>query len=89
MAFWQKKAELPTNELGFIRVDEYMRTEDPDIFADIVVGSFAGVDKHPGALPGHSILTAQIGTHPLLPAPPPSYPLVKAAETVAANMKHG
>jgi len=32
-------------------------------------------------------VTAQIGTHPLLTAPPTAYPLIKAAEAVAANMK--
>jgi len=31
----------------------------------------------------NSILTAQIGTHPLLTAPPTAYPLIKAAEVVA------
>ena len=202
-----EEAGIKTNELGFIRVDEYMRTDDPDIFAvgdcaekrdfltrrpsavmlastacaeariagmnlyrlssvktmggtigifstcigeigfgaagltenmarkegfDIVVGSFSGVDKHPGSMPGahrqfvklivakesgvvlggevvggpstgelvnliglviqnrmtiNSIVTAQIGTHPLLTAPPTAYPLIKAAEAVAANMK--
>jgi len=35
----------------------------------------------------NSIVTAQIGTHPLLTAPPTAYPLIKAAEAVAANMK--
>ena len=33
-----------------------------------------------------SILTAQIGTHPLLTAPPTAYPLIKAAEVAAKNM---
>ncbi|MBN2789269.1 MAG: FAD-dependent oxidoreductase [Candidatus Delongbacteria bacterium] len=28
-----KKADIPLNDQGFIRVDEYMRTSDPDIFA--------------------------------------------------------
>ena len=198
-----KDAGLPINELGFIRVDEYMRTEDSSIFAvgdcaekrdfvtrkqnavmlastacaeartaginlfklsvvktfsgtisifstaigdtgfgvagltearaieegfDIVTGVFEGIDKHPGTLPGthkqmvklivgkesniilggevvgglsvgeltntigfiiqnrmdiNSILTAQIGTHPLLTASPAGYPLLKAAGVVA------
>jgi len=198
-----KDAGLPINELGFIRVDEYMRTEDSSIFAvgdcaekrdfvtrkqnavmlastacaeartaginlfklsvvktfsgtisifstaigdtgfgvagltearaieegfDIVTGVFEGMDKHPGTLPGthkqmvklivgkesniilggevvgglsvgeltntigfiiqnrmdiNSILTAQIGTHPLLTASPAGYPLLKAAGVVA------
>ncbi len=195
---------IPTNELGFIRVDEYMRTELQDVFAvgdcaekrdfltrkpsgimlastacaeariagmnlyrlcsvkvmggtigifstgigdmsfgaagltesaakhegfEVVVGTFTGVDKHPGAMPDthpqlvklivakdsgvllggevvggvsggelinliglaiqnrmtvNSILTAQIGTHPVLTAPPTAYPLIKAAEAIAA-----
>jgi pyruvate/2-oxoglutarate dehydrogenase complex dihydrolipoamide dehydrogenase (E3) component len=99
---------------------------------DIVTGTFEGVDKHPGTLPGthkqivklivaresgvilggevmggpsvgelinliglaiqnkmtvNSILTAQIGTHPLLTAPPTAYPLIKAAEVVAKKIK--
>jgi len=33
-----------------------------------------------------SILTAQIGTHPLLTAPPTAYPLIKAAEVAAKKM---
>jgi len=198
-----RDAGLPISELGFIRVDEYMRTEDPAIFAvgdcaekrdfvtrkpnavmlastacaeartaginlfklsvvktfsgtisifataigdtgfgvagltetkaieegfDIVTGVFEGMDKHPGTLPGthkqmvklivgkesniilggevvgglsvgeltniigfiiqnrmdiNSILTAQIGTHPLLTASPAGYPLLKAAGVVA------
>jgi len=198
-----KDAGLPINELGFIRVDEYMRTEDSSIFAvgdcaekrdfvtrkqnavmlastacaeartaginlfklsvvktfsgtisifstaigdtgfgvagltearaieegfDIVTGVFEGMDKHPGTLPGthkqmvklivgkesniilggevvgglsvgeltntigfiiqnrmdiNSILTSQIGTHPLLTASPAGYPLLKAAGVVA------
>lgn len=198
-----EKAGLKINEKGFIKVDEYMRTDNPDIFAvgdcaekrdfftrklsgimlastacaeariagmnlyklsavktfngtiaifstaldetgfgaagltetlarkegfDIVTGTFEGVDKHPGTLPNthkqivklivaresgvilggevmggptageitnliglavqnkmtlNSILTAQIGTHPLLTAPPTAYPLIKAAEVVA------
>jgi NADPH-dependent 2,4-dienoyl-CoA reductase/sulfur reductase-like enzyme len=191
------------NEMGFIQVDEYMRTKDPDIFAvgdcaekksfitrtskntmlastacaeariaalnlcrlsavktfggtiaiystvigdtafgvagvteslaiergfNITTGTFEGVDRHPGKLPGthkqvvkliatreggiviggqvmggastgeltnligfaienrmnvNAILTAQIGTHPLLTAPPTAYPLIKAAEVIA------
>jgi hypothetical protein len=35
----------------------------------------------------NSILTAQIGTHPLLTAPPTAYPLIKAAEVVAKKIK--
>jgi len=193
-------------EQGFVMVDEYMRTENPDIFAvgdcaekrdfitrkhsgvmlastacaearvagmnlyklstlkalsgtiaifstaigdtgfgaaglteavarregfDVVTGTFAGVDRHPGTLPGthkqviklivaresgvvlggevmgglsvgeltnliglviqnrmsiNSILTAQIGTHPLLTASPTAYPLIKAAEVVARSI---
>lgn len=91
---------------------------------DIVVGSFEGMDRHPGGLAGahkqlvklivgreagvilggevvgglstgeltnmigfiiqnrmnvYTVLTAQIGTHPLMTASPASYPLVKAA----------
>jgi NADPH-dependent 2,4-dienoyl-CoA reductase/sulfur reductase-like enzyme len=98
---------------------------------DVVTGSFEGVDRHPGTLPDthkqliklivaresgvvlggevagglsvgeltnligiiiqnrmsvNSILTAQIGTHPLLTAPPTAYPLIKAAEVVAKNL---
>ena len=34
----------------------------------------------------NSILTAQIGTHPLLTAPPTAYPLIKAAEVVAKKL---
>ncbi len=203
-----KKAGLKINEREFIKVDEYMRTDNPDIFAvgdcaekrdfftrkvsgimlastacaeariaglnlyklcavktfggtiaifstaigengfgaagltenlaskegfDIVTGTFEGVDKHPGALPDthkqivklivardsgvilggeviggpsageitniigfaiqnkmtlNSILTAQIGTHPLLTAPPTAYPLIKAAEAVAKKINH-
>ncbi len=197
-----RDAGLKINEQGFIKVDEYMRTEDRDIFAigdcaekrdfvtrkpncvmlastacaeariaglnlyklsavktfsgtisifstaigdtgfgvaglteakareegfDIIAGSFEGMDKHPGSLPGthkqmvklitgresgvvlggevvgglsvgeltntigfiiqnrmnvNSILTAQIGTHPLLTASPAGYPLLKAAGVV-------
>jgi len=98
---------------------------------DVVTGMFEGIDKHPGTLPGthkqlvklivardsgvvlggevvaglstgelinligfiiqnritiSTILTAQIGTHPLLTAPPTTYPLIKAAEVVARNI---
>lgn len=98
---------------------------------DVVTGTFEGVDKHPGTLPGthkqtvklviaresgvvlggevvggltageltnligliiqnrmtiNCILTAQIGTHPLLTASPAAYPLIKAAEVVAKNI---
>ncbi len=200
------KSGLEINEMGFIVVDEYMRTGNPDIFAigdcaekrdfftrrlsrimlastatseariaamnlynlsvvktfggtigifstaigdtglgaagltetvakrdgfDVVTGTFEGVNKHPGALLGthkqtvklivgrksgiilggeaiggtgvgelinlvgfvvqnkmtiNSILTAQIGTHPLLTAPPTAYPLIKAAEVVAKKI---
>jgi len=202
-----KKSGLKINELGFISVDEYMRTSNPDIFAvgdcaekrsfltrrqrgimlastacaearvasmnlyklsavkvfggtiamfctaigdtgfgaagvtetlakergfDFVAGTFEGVDRHPGTLPGthkqlvklivaresgvilggevvggsstgelinliglaiqnrmtvNSILTAQIGTHPLLTGPPTAYPLIKAAEVVAKKRR--
>ena len=201
-----EKSGIKINEKGFIRVDEYMRTEDADIFAvgdcaekkdfitrkpsgvmlastacaeariagmnlyklstlktlsgtiaifstaigktgfgaagliesaakregfDVVTGSFEGIDKHPGTLSDthkqivklivaresavvlggevvgeasvgeltnliglviqnrmtiNSILTAQIGTHPLLTGPPTAYPLIKAAEVVAKNI---
>jgi NADH oxidase (H2O2-forming) len=99
---------------------------------DIVTGSFTGVDKHPGTLPGvhkqtvkliaaregglilggeviggastgeltniigfiiqnkmtvNNILTAQIGTHPLVTAPPTAYPLIKASEVVARKIQ--
>jgi pyruvate/2-oxoglutarate dehydrogenase complex dihydrolipoamide dehydrogenase (E3) component len=98
---------------------------------DVVTGSFTGVDKHPGTMPGvhkqtvkliaaregglvlggeviggtstgeltnligfiiqnkmtvNNILTAQIGTHPLVTAPPTAYPLIKAAEAVARKL---
>ncbi len=199
-------AGLSLNEKGFIRVDEYMHTDDHDIMAvgdcaekrdfitrkisttmlastacaeariagmnlfklsamktfsgtiaifstalgdtgygvagvtektanregfDVVSGSFTGVDKHPGTMPGvhkqtvkliaaregglvlggeviggtstgeltnligfiiqnkmtvNNILTAQIGTHPLVTAPPTAYPLIKAAEAVARKL---
>jgi NADH oxidase (H2O2-forming) len=201
-----EKAGVKLNEKGFIRVDEYMRTDNPDIFAvgdcaekkdfftrktsgimlastacaeariagmslyklsavktfggtiaifstalgntgfgvagltedmarkegfDIVTGSFEGISKHPGTLPDtnkqmikliaakdsgillgggviggpstgelinilglviqnkmtiNSLLTAQIGTHPLLTAPPTAYPLIKAAEVVSKKL---
>ena len=200
-----KEAGIETNELGFIKVDQYLRTETPDIFAigdcaekrdfitnkaigamlastacaearvtgmnlfkleavrtftgtisnfatalgehsfgvagvtedtarnegfDIVTASFEGVDHHPGKLPGthkqtvklvvakdsglilggsvygsrsageivnviglaiqnrmtvSSLMTMQIGTHPLLTAPPTAYPLIKAAEMALKN----
>jgi len=96
-----------------------------------VTGSFEGIDKHPGTLPGthkqmvkliaarecgiilggeviggastgeltnilglaiqnkmtvNSLLTTQIGTHPLITAPPTAYPIIKAAEVVAKKM---
>lgn len=202
-----KKAGLETTKLGFIHVDEYMRTSDPSIFAvgdcaekrdfvtrkasrlmlasvasaearvagmnlyrlsvvktfggtisifstafgnhafgsaglierdaqkegfDIVTGIFEGVDKHPGTLAGshkqkvklifaresgillgadvagglsvgeltnviglaiqnkatvNSLLTAQIGTHPLLTAPPTAYPVIKAAEAALKKLR--
>lgn len=92
---------------------------------EIVTGTFEGIDRHPGGLPGshkqtvkliaskdsgtllggeimgglssgelinviglaienkmtlNSLLTTQIGTHPLLTASPAGYPLIKAAE---------
>jgi NADH oxidase (H2O2-forming) len=201
-----KKTGLNITDKGFIAVDEYMRTGNPDIFAvgdcaekrdfitrkhsgimlastacaearvagmnlyklstlktlsgtiaifstaigdigfgaagltedvaqkegfDVITGSFEGIDRHPGTLPGthkqyiklivaresgvvlggevagglsvgeltnliglviqnrmsiNSILTAQIGTHPLLTAPPTAYPLIKAAEVAAKNL---
>jgi len=201
-----KEAGLSTNTQGCIKVDEYMRTEDPDIFAvgdcaekrdfitrkpscamlastacaeariagmnlfklsaiktfsgtisifstvigdtafgvagitedhardegfDIVTGIFEGMDKHPGTLPGtkkqyvklivgkesgvilggevigsssageltnmigviiqnrmsiNSLLTMQVGTHPLLTASPAGYPLLKAAENAAIQI---
>lgn len=201
-----QESGIRVNEKGFILIDEYMRTDSPDIFAvgdcalkrdfftrkhtgimlastacaeariaamnlyklsilktfsgtiaifstaigdtgfgaaglieslavkegfDVVTGSFEGIDKHPGTLPGthkqlvklivaresgvvlggevvggmstgelinligfvvqnrttvSTILTAQIGTHPLLTAPPTTYPLIKAAEVVAKKL---
>jgi len=202
------KCGLPVNEKGFIKVDEYMRTENTDVFAigdcaekkdfftrktsttmlastacaeariagmnlyklsilktfggtiaiystaigdtsfstagltenqakkegfDIITGVFEGIDKHPGTLPGThkqkiiliaskdngtilggeiiagnsggelinvigfaiinkmtlgSLLTAQIGTHPLLTASPAAYPLIKAAEMAYKKRIH-
>jgi pyruvate/2-oxoglutarate dehydrogenase complex dihydrolipoamide dehydrogenase (E3) component len=201
-----KAMGLPISDLGFIKVDEYMRTIDPNIFAigdcaekrdfvtrkttgvmlastacaeariagmnlyklsaiktfsgtisifstaigntgfgvagltekvaieenfDIVTGVFDGIDRHPGTLKDthsqyvklvvgkesgvilggevmgglsvgeltniigiiiqnrmsiNSLLTAQIGTHPLLTASPAGYPLIKAAENAAAKI---
>jgi NADPH-dependent 2,4-dienoyl-CoA reductase/sulfur reductase-like enzyme len=202
-----QQAGLKITEKGFIAVDEYMRTENSDIFAigdcaekrdfitrkrsgtmlastacaearvagrnlyqlcslktvngtiaifstalgddafgaagltetvarqegfDVVTGVFQGIDKHPGSLPEthaqmvklivaresgvvlggeamggpsigelvnligfviqnrmsiNSIITAQIGTHPLLTAPPTAYPLIKAAEAAAKQLR--
>lgn len=202
-----EKSGIKINEMGFIKTDEFMRTDNPDFFAvgdcaekkdfvtrkssgvmlastacaeariagmnlyklcslkifngtiaifctaigetgfgaagltetiakkegfDVVTGIFKGVDKHPGTLSNthkqivklivaresgmilggevvggpsvgemtnlfglaiqnkmtiNSILTAQIGTHPLLTAPPTAYPLIKAAEIVAKKIK--
>jgi NADPH-dependent 2,4-dienoyl-CoA reductase/sulfur reductase-like enzyme len=201
-----EKAGLPISDKGFIKVDEYMRTEDSDIFAvgdcaekrdfvtrkaspimlastacaeariagmnlfklsaiktfsgtisifataigntgfgvagltetiakqegfDIVTGVFEGIDRHPGTLSDthtqfvklivgkesgvilggevsgglsigeltntigiiiqnrmsiNSLLTAQIGTHPLLTASPAGYPLIKAAENASSKI---
>ncbi len=201
-----EEAGIAINEKGFIKVDEYMRTDDPDIFAagdcaekrdfvtrkintvmlastacaearvagmnlyklsalktfngtiaiystaigqhgfgtagiteaqavaenfDVITGEFTGVDRHPGCLPDShkqmvklivskesgtviggevvgglsageltnvlgfiiqnkmtisSILTAQIGTQPLLTASPAGYPLIKAAEVAAKKL---
>ena len=201
-----EESGLSITEEGFIAVDEYMRTKNPDIFAvgdcaekrdfitrkhsgvmlastacaearvagmnlyklstlktisgtiaifstaigntgfgaaglteeaarkegfDVVTGTFEGIDRHPGTLSDthkqviklivakesgvvlggeimgglsvgeltnliglviqnrmtiNSILTAQIGTHPLLTAPPTAYPLIKVAEVVAKNL---
>ncbi len=98
---------------------------------DFVTGSFEGIDKHPGTLPEtnkqkvkliaardsgmilggaviggtsageltnilgiaiqskltiNSLLTAQIGTHPLVTAPPTAYPIIKAAEVVSKKL---
>lgn len=99
---------------------------------NVVTGAFEGVDKHPGSLSGthkqfvkmivacesgiilggevigglstgelinligfavqnkmsvNNLLTSQIGTHPLLTAPPTAYPLIKAAENVIKKIK--
>ena len=201
-----EKAGISINKQAFIKVDEYMRTEDPNIFAvgdcaekrdfitrkpnsamlastacaeariagmnlfklgaiktfsgtisifstviggtafgvagitetqainegfDIITGVFEGMDKHPGTLPGtkkqlvklivgkesgvilggevvggysvgelvniigviiqnrmniNSLLTMQIGTHPLLTASPAGYPLLKAAGNAAIQI---
>ncbi|MFX1361968.1 MAG: FAD-dependent oxidoreductase [Promethearchaeota archaeon] len=202
-----EESGIKLNEMGFIKADEYMRTDNKDIFAvgdcaekrdfntrkvsgvmlastacaeariagmnlyklsalktfsgiipifctaigengygsagltenaavkegfDIVTGTFEGVDKHPGAMPNthkqlvklivsresgmilggevvagpstgeltniiglaiqnrmtiYSILATQIGTHPLLTAPPTAYPLIKSAEAIAKKIK--
>ncbi len=100
---------------------------------DVVTGVFEGMDKHPGTLPGaknqlvklivgkessiilggevigghsvgeltniigiiiqnrmsiNSILTCQIGTHPLLTASPAGYPLLKAVSDIAVKTNH-
>jgi len=99
---------------------------------DVVIGTFDGIDKHPGTLADthkqmvklivardsgiilggkvigskstgeliniiglaiqnkmtvSSLLTTQIGTHPLLTAPPTAYPIIKCAEVVAKKIK--
>lgn len=99
---------------------------------DVITGTFEGADKHPGTLPGtrrqvikliaardsgvvlggeviggattgeftnligfmiqngmtiDALLTAQIGTHPLLTASPTAYPLIKVAEIVARKRR--
>jgi NADPH-dependent 2,4-dienoyl-CoA reductase/sulfur reductase-like enzyme len=99
---------------------------------DVFVGSFTGIDTHPGALDSSheqtvklivasdcgmilggevcggsstgeltnligvliqnrvtiwTLLTTQIGTHPLLTGSPAGYPLIKAAEVVARRLK--
>ncbi|MBW1900037.1 MAG: FAD-dependent oxidoreductase [Deltaproteobacteria bacterium] len=202
-----EKAGLKINDMGFIRVNEYMRTENPAIFAvgdcaekvsfitrtvkatmlastscaeariaamnlyklstvrlfggtisifctaigdhafgaagvtenlakergfEILTATFEGIDRHPGTLPDtqkqivklivskesgiilggevmggksageltnligfviqnrmtvDALLTAQIGTHPLLTAPPTAYPLIKAAEMIAKKRR--
>jgi NADPH-dependent 2,4-dienoyl-CoA reductase/sulfur reductase-like enzyme len=203
-----EKAGIKTNEMGFIKTDKYMRTDNCNIFAvgdcaskrdfitgkvsgvmlastacaeariagmnlyklssvqtfsgtiavfstafgetgfasagliekqaikegfDVVTATFEGLDKHPGTLPGthrqivkliaskdsgvilggevvcgpstgevvniigfaiqnrmtvNSVLTTQIGTHPLLTAPPTAYPIIKAAEMLVKKLKH-
>ena len=35
----------------------------------------------------NAVLTAQIGTHPLLTAPPTAYPLIKAAELAVKKIR--
>jgi len=202
------KSGLEINKLGFIKVNEYMRTNNLDIFAvgdcaekfsfltrtlkglmlastscaeariagmnlyklsivrsfsgtiaifctaigdtafgaagvtenlanergfEIIAGTFEGIDRHPGTLPDtqkqivkliasadsgvilggeviggksvgelvnligfviqnrmtvDSILTSQIGTHPLLTAPPTAYPLIKAAEIIEKKRRN-
>ncbi len=202
-----RESGLAIRESGFIRVDEYMRTDDSNIFAigdcaekrdfvtrkpsnimlastacaeariagmnlyklsaiktfsgtisifstaigntgigvagltetvarnegfDIVTGKFEGIDRHPGSLqdthkqfvklivgkesgvilggevygglsageltntigiiienrmPINALLTAQIGTHPLLTASPAGYPLIKAAEDASSKIR--
>jgi len=201
-----KEAGLQVTDKGFIKVDDYMRTEDPDVFAvgdcaekrdfftrkptpimlastacaeariagmnlfklsaiktfigtisifstaigqtgfgvagitesqataenfNYVTGSFEGIDRHPGTLEDthkqfvklvvgkesgvilggevlgglsvgeltntlgiivqnkmtlNSLLTSQIGTHPLLTASPAGYPLIKAAENASSKI---
>jgi NADH oxidase (H2O2-forming) len=201
------KSGFAVNKMGFIKVNEYMRTENPDIFAigdcaektsfitrtprpimlastacaeariaamnlyklstvrlfggtlsifctafgntafgaagvtenlarergfDILTATFEGFDRHPGTLPDtrkqivklivskesgiilgggvmggkstgeltnligfiiqnrmtvDALLTAQIGTHPLLTGPPTAYPLIKAAEMIARQRR--
>lgn len=202
-----EKAGFELNSLGFIRVNEYMRTKHPDVFAvgdcagktsfitrtekpimlastacaeariagmnlfkvstvrlfggtmaifctevggyafgaagvtenlakergfDTLTATFEGIDRHPGTLPNtnkqivklvvaresgivlgaevfggksvgeltnlmgfiiqnrmtvDALLTSQIGTHPLLTAPPTAYPLIKAAEIIARQRR--
>lgn len=202
-----QKAGLDINEMGFIQVNEYMRTANSDVFAvgdcaekhsfitrsrkgvmlasaacaegriagmslyklstlrkfngnvsifcttigktsfgaagvtealarergfDVITGTYEGVNKHPGTLPDtqkqviklivsresgvvlggeiiggattgeftnmigfviqngmtvDALLTAQIGTHPLLTASPTAYPLIKAAEIVSRQRR--
>jgi len=100
---------------------------------EIIAGTFEGIDRHPGTLPDtqkqivkliasadsgvilggeviggksvgelvnligfviqnrmtvDSILTSQIGTHPLLTAPPTAYPLIKAAEIIEKKRRN-
>lgn len=202
-----EKAGLDINEMGFIQVNEYMRTANRDVFAvgdcaekhsfitrsqkgvmlasaacaegriagmnlyklstlrkfngnvsifcttmgktsfgaagvtealakergfDVITGAYEGIDKHPGTLPDaqkqiiklivsrdsgvvlggeiiggastgeftnmlglmiqngmtlDALLTAQIGTHPLLTASPAAYPLIKVAEIVSQKRR--